>query len=66
MQAASYYGEPGTGKTLPAHAIADRLGKPILLTSYGDIESKFHGEKPKNLQAIFYAAERNDGVLFNA
>ncbi|MBW4626221.1 MAG: ATP-binding protein [Brasilonema octagenarum HA4186-MV1] len=60
----NFYGEPGTGKTLAAHAIADRLGKPIMLASYADIESKFHGEGPKNLQAIFHAAESNDAVLF--
>lgn len=60
----NFYGPPGTGKTLAAHAIAARLGKPILLASYADIESKFHGDGPKNLKAIFYAAERDGALLF--
>ncbi|MDZ7955394.1 ATP-binding protein [Nostoc sp. DedQUE09] len=60
----NFWGKPGTGKTLAAHAIANRLGKKILLASYADIESKFHGDGPKNLKAIFYAAERDNAVLF--
>lgn len=60
----NFYGPPGTGKTLAAHAIADYLKKPILLASYADIESKFHGEGPKNLQAIFRVAEENNALLF--
>jgi SpoVK/Ycf46/Vps4 family AAA+-type ATPase len=60
----NFYGPPGTGKTLAAHAIAAKLGKKILLASYADIESKFHGDGPKNLKAIFYAAERDNALLF--
>lgn len=60
----NFWGKPGTGKTLAAHAIANRLNKKILLASYADIESKFHGDGPKNLKAIFYAAERDNAVLF--
>lgn len=60
----NFYGPPGTGKTLAAHAIADRMGKSILLVSYADIESKFHGEGPKNLKAIFEAAEKEGALLF--
>lgn len=58
------HGPSGTGKTLSAHAIAHRLGKLILLASYADIDSKYHGEGPKHLKAIFYAAERDGAVLF--
>ncbi len=60
----NYHGPSGTGKTLTAHAIAQRLGKPILKASYADIESKFHGEGPKRLKAIFYAAQRDQALLF--
>jgi len=60
----NFYGQPGTGKTLAAHAIAQILGRPILIASYAEIESKFHGDGPKNVQAIFYAAERDNAVLF--
>lgn len=60
----NFYGPPGTGKTLAAHAIADRLNKQIMLASYADIESKFHGDGPKNLKAIFHAAQRDNAILF--
>jgi len=60
----NFHGEPGTGKTLAAHAVAHRLNRPILIASYAEIESKFHGDGPKNVQAIFYAAERDHAILF--
>ncbi|WP_051865910.1 ATP-binding protein [Streptomyces griseus] len=62
--AINLHGDPGTGKTLAAHAIADRLGKPILHTKYSQLESKYHGEGPKNLDALFHAARAQDAVLF--
>jgi SpoVK/Ycf46/Vps4 family AAA+-type ATPase len=62
--ALNFHGPPGTGKTLAAHAIAHQLGRPILAASYAEIESKFHGDGPKNVKAIFYAAERDGAVLF--
>lgn len=62
--ALNFYGEPGTGKTLAAHAIASYLNFPIMIASYAQIESKFHGEGPKNVEALFYAAERDRAVLF--
>lgn len=62
--ALSFYGPPGTGKTMAAEAIAHRLGKKILRATYADIESKYHGEGPKMVKAIFQAAERDDAVLF--
>lgn len=60
----NFHGPPGTGKTLAAHALSDQLGRPILEASYADIESKFHGDGPKNVKAIFQAAERDAAVLF--
>jgi SpoVK/Ycf46/Vps4 family AAA+-type ATPase len=62
--ALNFHGKPGTGKTLAAHAIAHNLGRPILVASYAEIESKFHGDGPKNVKAIFHAAERDNAVLF--
>lgn len=59
-----FYGAPGTGKTMCAHAVASRLNKPILLASYASIESKWVGEGPKNLQRIFRDAQEQDAVLF--
>jgi SpoVK/Ycf46/Vps4 family AAA+-type ATPase len=60
----NFYGPPGTGKTFAAHAIAHKLGKNILVATYADIESMYHGVGPQNLEAIFYAAERDKAVLF--
>lgn len=62
--ALNFHGKPGTGKTLAAHAIAHNLKRPILVASYAEIESKFHGDGPKNVKAIFHAAERDNAVLF--
>ena len=62
--ALNFHGAPGTGKTLAAHAIASALGKKILVASYAQIESKFHGDGPKNVEALFFAAQRDDSILF--
>lgn len=60
----SFFGPSGTGKTMAAEAIAEKLNKKILRVSYADVESKYHGEGPKMVKAIFLAAEKNDAVLF--
>lgn len=62
--AINFYGEPGTGKTMAAHAFASYIGKKIIIASYADIESKYHGEGPKMLKALFVAARDNDAVVF--
>ena len=62
--ALNFHGSPGTGKTLAAHAIASALRKKILVASYAQIESKFHGDGPKNVEALFFAAQREEAVLF--
>ena len=64
MVALSFEGAPGTGKTMAAHAIANLLNKKIILASYADIESMYHGEGPKNVKAIFDAAHEQDAILF--
>ena len=58
------FGASGTGKTMAAEAIANKLNKKILEVSYADVESKFHGEGPKKVKAIFLAASRENAVLF--
>ena len=58
------YGDTGTGKSMTAEALATRLKKKIIRTTYADIESKYHGEGPKRLKAIFLAAKLQDAVLF--
>lgn len=62
--AVNFRGPPGTGKTLAAHAIADRLGLRILSARLSDLESKYHGDGPKNLAALFAVAAKEQAVLF--
>lgn len=57
------YGEPGTGKTMAAHAIAYELGKEILFVDYAEIESKYVGETAKNIKQLFEAAVALDAVI---
>lgn len=58
------YGKPGTGKTMAAHAIAKAFGQPILQVNYADIESKYVGETPKNIQAAFKQAKESNAIIF--
>jgi DNA polymerase III delta prime subunit len=62
--ALSFGGPPGSGKTLAAHHVARRLGKPLLEVCYSQIASKYFGESPKNLAAAFDAARQAEAVLF--
>ena len=62
--ALNFHGPPGTGKTLAAHALANYLGKKILPASYATVESKYVGDGAKNIEALFFAAERDGSVLF--
>ncbi|MFE6164147.1 ATP-binding protein [Streptomyces sp. NPDC056486] len=62
--AVNFRGPPGTGKTMAAHAIAHRLQRRILSCRLSDLESKYHGEGPKNLAALFATAKEQDAVLF--
>jgi len=57
-------GPPGTGKTMIAHAIADRLNKRIIELSYALIESKYVGEGPKNIRRVFNLAQDTDALIF--
>jgi SpoVK/Ycf46/Vps4 family AAA+-type ATPase len=62
--ALNFYGPPGTGKTLAADAIAHLLAKKILRISYAELESKYVGETPKNIQAAFAKAAETGALLF--
>lgn len=46
----NFFGPPGTGKTMCAHAIAKMLDKPLLALNYSEIESKYVGDAAKNLK----------------
>lgn len=60
----SFWGPPGTGKTMCAHGIASAMKQKILAVNYAEIESKYAGESPKNLVAAFNAAQENNAILF--
>ncbi|MHB9854455.1 ATP-binding protein [Streptomyces krungchingensis] len=62
--AVNFRGPPGTGKTMAAHAIAHRLGRRMLSCRLSDLESKYHGDGPKNLAALFASAREQNAVLF--
>ena len=49
---------------MTAEAVANKLGKNIIKATYADVESKYVGEGPKMIKAIFMAAERQNAVLF--
>ena len=58
------YGESGTGKTMAAHAIAEHLGRKILVVNYADIESKYVGETPKNIRRVFEVGKKTRSIIF--
>jgi SpoVK/Ycf46/Vps4 family AAA+-type ATPase len=62
--AVNFRGPPGTGKTMAAHAAASHLGKKIMLSRVSDLESKYHGQGPKNLVGLFESAKAQDAVIF--
>ena len=60
----NFAGPPGTGKTICAEAIADALGKRLLLVRYNELESQWAGATAKNVHAVFESAAEQDAVLF--
>jgi ATP-dependent 26S proteasome regulatory subunit len=62
--ALNFHGPSGTGKTMAAHGIAQAMGRKIILASYAEIESKYHGDGPKNVKKLFQTASDTNAVLF--
>ena len=60
----NFYGEPGTGKTVTAHAFAREFDKKLLIVDYSQIESKYVGDTPKNLKRVFEFARKKDCIIF--
>lgn len=56
------YGQPGTGKTHLANALAGTLGIPISYVDVSKLISSYLGETGKNIQALFTG--RHEQVLF--
>ena len=59
----NFAGPPGTGKTICAEAIAEALGRRLLVVRYDEVESMWQGETPKNVAALFRAARDENAVL---
>lgn len=62
--AINFRGPPGTGKTMAAHGVAEHLGRKILSSRLSDLESKYHGDGPKNIVNLFRSASAQNAVLF--
>lgn len=60
---ALFNGPSGTGKTLAASALAQRLGWPLYRVDLGRLVSKYIGETEKNLNRLFDAAHGQSMVL---
>jgi len=60
---ALFTGPSGTGKTLAAGWLANRLGMPLYRVDLAAITSKYIGETEKNLSQLLGQAEQEDVVL---
>lgn len=58
------YGEPGTGKSITAEAIANALGRKIIRVDYSELQDSKWGQTEKNLSQLFKTAEENGSVIF--
>ncbi len=58
------FGHTGCGKTTTAKAIAQALGKKIIILNLGNIVSSRLGETSKNITEVFKKAIREKAVLF--
>lgn len=58
-----FIGASGTGKTLTAQWLADRLARPLVRVDLAAVVSKYIGETEKNLAHLLSRAEHLDAVL---
>ncbi|WP_085314805.1 ATP-binding protein [Derxia lacustris] len=60
---ALFAGPSGTGKTLAAQVLAERLGLPLYRLDLSSVVSKYIGETERNLHRLLSAAEALDVML---
>lgn len=60
-----FYGEPGTGKTLMAQAIADKYSYKLVAISTGDIETPEPGGAERAIKKAFKDAGKDTVLLFD-
>lgn len=58
-----FYGLPGTGKTLMAQSISEKLGYTLKIITTAEIESSEPGQAERNIQDIFSNAKGKKVVL---
>ncbi|KAG2434073.1 hypothetical protein HXX76_007801 [Chlamydomonas incerta] len=58
-----FHGPPGTGKTLAAEAVGYETGRPLKVVNCAGLVSKWVGDTPKNIDALFADARATDAVL---
>jgi hypothetical protein len=61
---ALFAGDSGTGKTMAAETLADRLDLDLYRIDLSAVVSKYIGETEKNLRNVFDAAEAGGAILF--
>ncbi len=60
---ALFSGSSGTGKTMAAEVLADRLDLDLFRIDLSSVVDKYIGETEKNLQRLFEAAESGGAIL---
>jgi len=58
-----FSGPPGTGKTMMAKAIGNRLDKEVHKVSLSDMVNVWYGETEKNVGRLFELVEEKEGVI---
>ena len=59
-----FSGPPGTGKTMAAQVIANRLGLELYKVDLSGVMSKYVGETEKQLGAVFDEVKKSQSILF--
>ena len=60
----NFFGQPGTGKSVTAEAIANKMKMSIMKVNYGELESALVGQTSDNLASVFNTAEKTNSLLF--